>query len=501
MNNDLRVIIIEDSADDMLLIERELKQAGYHPDVQGVEAAEGLRRALEQSKWDLVIADYAMPHFDGLTALKVVREYDAELPFILISGKIGEETAVEVLKAGAHNYIMKDRIKLLGAAVNQSLQDASCQRQAREFERINRVLARAVEQSPVSILITDTNGNIQHVNPKLCDLTGYSPDDLIGCNPRIFKSGDTDPAVYQQLWESLLAGRTWHGVFHNRKKDGSLFWEEATMAPVRDDHGQIIQFVAVKEDISEKIRLEEALQLSHEDALCAHQAKLRFLNILSHELRTPLNAILGALQLSELDQAYDAEMTLNAKTALFSMLEMIDSILKASRIESGRENFSQEPLNLEQLLTAIGRLFTVAANNRHLALRMSLADNLPRLIQGDAAHLQQVLVHLVNNAIKFTEKGSVEVRIKRESRPHSDKHLLLIEVQDTGVGIDPEKQRLVFGLFTQADDSSTRAFGGIGLGLHLTKRLVELMGGTISLQSEVGKGSTFSVRLPLTASL
>ena len=222
---------------------------------------------------------------------------------------------------------------------------------------------------------------------------------------------------------------------------------------------------------------------------------------MSHELRTPLNAILGALQLSELDQSYDAEMTLNAKTVLFSMLEMIDSILKASRIESGRENFSQEPLNLEQLLTAIGRLFTVAANNRRLALRMSLADNLPRLIQGDAAHLQQVLVHLVNNAIKFTEKGSVEVRIKRESRPHSDKHLLLIEVQDTGVGIDPEKQRLVFGLFTQADDSSTRAFGGIGLGLHLTKRLVELMGGTISLQSEVGKGSTFSVRLPLTASL
>lgn len=228
----------------------------------------------------------------------------------------------------------------------------------------------------------------------------------------------------------------------------------------------------------------------------ANQAKIRFLHIVSHELRTPLNIILGALQLSELDQAFDPKMTMEAKTALFSMLEMIDNILELSRIEKADEHFRQGPLNLEQLLAAMGRLFAVAAHNKGLSLRMSLSDDLPRQIITDASHLQQILVHLINNAIKFTEQGSVTVRLKKESGSLPDRPLLKLEVQDTGIGITPDKHQVVFGLFTQADDSDARLYGGIGLGLTLTKRLVELMGGTISAQSTVGTGSTFTVTLP-----
>lgn len=498
MTTALRVLIVEDCVDDAFLIERELHKADFTVASHRVETAEELQQALANQPWDVVIADYSMPHFDGMSALRLVKAFDEALPFILISGKICVETAVEVLKAGAHNYIMKDKIRLLGPAVGQALQDAACQRQAWALDRTNRTLARAVEQSPVSILITDTNGNIQHVNPKLCSLTGYSSEELIGKKPCIFKSGETSPTVYCELWNTLLDGREWRGVFRNRKKDGSLFWEKAVIAPVRDDGGQIIQFVGVKEDITERVEMEQQLKQTREEAECARQAKLRFLQIMSHELRTPLNAILGALQLSELDQAYDAEMTAYAKISLFSMLDTIDNILEASRIESAEKIFKQGPVQLEQLLATLGRLFSVAAQNKGLRLRMSLTGDLPRQIVTDGVHLQQVLVHLLNNAIKFTTAGTVDLSLGRESASLGNSAWLKIEVQDTGIGIKLEDQHVIFDLFSQADDTTTRRFGGSGLGLYLTKRLVELMGGTITLQSTPGVGSTFTVRLPLT---
>ncbi|QOX78971.1 response regulator [Trichlorobacter lovleyi] len=242
---------------------------------------------------------------------------------------------------------------------------------------------------------------------------------------------------------------------------------------------------------------EQELLAAREAADCANRAKMRFLRTMSHELRTPLNIILGALQLSELDQAYDARMTAEAKTALFSMLDMIDNILEASRLESPGANFVQEPLQLEQLATTVSRLFSNAAQSKGLALRLSLADDLQRRIVADGVHLQQILVHLVSNAIKFTEHGSVEVRLKQETGTSADQPLLKIEVQDTGIGIEPDQQQRIFDLFTQLDDSDSRPYGGIGLGLTLTKRLVELMGGTINLQSSVGAGTTITVRLPM----
>lgn len=245
---------------------------------------------------------------------------------------------------------------------------------------------------------------------------------------------------------------------------------------------------------------QELLQ-AYEKAECASQAKLRFLHIMSHELRTPLNVILGTLQLLEIEKRYDVKMTTTAKTALFSLVEMIDNLLEASRIETAEHSFNQGVLKLEQLLLTLNRLFTLAAQNKGLQLRMVLSDTLPREIVVDSTRLQQIVVHLVNNAIKFTEQGEVLISLSREEGKRPDHPLLKIDVYDTGPGVDRERQRDIFNLFTQANDTDTRPHGGTGVGLFLTKRLVELMGGTISLQSTVGSGSTFTVRLPLVAAL
>lgn len=245
------------------------------------------------------------------------------------------------------------------------------------------------------------------------------------------------------------------------------------------------------------LQREQELLAAREAADCANRAKMRFLRTMSHELRTPLNAILGALQLSELDQAYDAGMTAEAKTALFSMLDMIDNILEASRLESPEPHFVQEPLQLEQLMTTVSRLFSGAAQSKGLALRLSLADDLQRRIVADGVHLQQIMAHLVSNAIKFTEQGSVEVRLKQEDGASAERPILRIEVQDTGIGIEPDQQQRIFELFTQLDDSDSRPYGGIGLGLTLTKRLAELMGGSISVTSQPGEGTLVTVCLPM----
>lgn len=238
------------------------------------------------------------------------------------------------------------------------------------------------------------------------------------------------------------------------------------------------------------------LQHLREEAECASRAKMRFLQIMSHELRTPLNVILGSLQLSEYERAYDPEMVKHAKQAVYSMLDIIDNILEASRIEAAEPNLVLNCVNLATLLATLTKLFAVAAQNKGLNLHFSLASDLPEEIQTDSIRLKQIMVHLLNNAIKFTAQGTVDVRLSQELGSTPERHLLKIEVEDTGIGITVDKQKMVFEYFTQGDDSNTRKHGGVGLGLSLTKRLVELMGGTISLQSDPEVGSIFTVRLP-----
>lgn len=244
-------------------------------------------------------------------------------------------------------------------------------------------------------------------------------------------------------------------------------------------------------------RREKELLLAREAAECANRSKMRFLSIMSHELRTPLNAIIGALQLAELEKSGNEFMTQAAKNAVFSMVGMIDNILEMSRIESAQFTASPTPVDLRDLADAVAKLFSYAAESKGIQLNVTVADNLPPLVTADSGHLRQILVHLMSNAIKFTEQGGIDLRLTAEETSIPEKTILRIAVQDSGIGIDPVNHRAIFDLFTQLDDSHTRPYDGIGLGLTLTKRLVELMGGSISVESRLGKGSTFTLLLPL----
>ena len=256
----LQVLIVEDSPTDAELLVRELQRFGYLVTYKRVETARTLREALDQPGWDIVLSDYAMPHFTGLKALELVKTSGLDLPFLLVSGTVGEDVAVEAMRAGAQDYLGKDRLARLAPAVARELREAEVRRARRQSEDQVRQLSHAVQQAPVSIVITDTEGKIEYVNPKFTEITGYTMEEVRGQNPRILKSGETPAEEYQKLWAAIAAGHEWRGEFHNRKKNGELFWESVSISPIRDAAGKITHYLAAKEDITERKRAEEKIR-------------------------------------------------------------------------------------------------------------------------------------------------------------------------------------------------------------------------------------------------
>lgn len=360
-------------------------------------------------------------------------------------------------------------------------------------EEQNRKIFKAVEQSPASIMITDAEGRIEYVNPKFTELTEYSFEEAKGSTPSILKSGNTDDAVYRSLWDTILAGNEWHGEFLNRKKSGGSYWESVVVSPVKNSAGEITNFVGIKEDITDKKRVMKELEAARLTAESATEAKSIFLANMSHEIRTPLNAIIG---LSDL--ALKTELTLKqadyirkVKNAGASLLSIVNDILDFSKVEAGKIELENIEFELDSVLENIVTVVFQKAEEKGLEFLLHVASDVPAVIKGDPLRLGQVLINLVNNAIKFTEEGEVELSV-RLIRKIDDKAEIAFAVRDTGVGLFEEQKNRLFAAFAQADGTTTRKYGGTGLGLSISRKLTELMGGSIKVESEYGKGSTFS---------
>ena len=380
----------------------------------------------------------------------------------------------------------------------------------RTAEEQLRKLWLAVEQSPNSIVITDTEARIEYVNQAFVDSTGYSREDALGQNPRLLDSGQTPKNTHRELWAALARGETWEGEFINRRRDGSLYTESARISPVRQPSGQITHYLAVKEDITERKQataeleryrhhLEELvaertaeLAASRDAAEAASRAKSAFLANMSHEIRTPLNAIVGLTYLLRRRiVAPEAQRQLGKVTeAANHLLTLINDILDISKIEAGKLTLNQAEFDLTSLLERVTALFWDKAAERRLEVVYDIDPELTGIFVGDPVRLGQVLLNLVGNAVKFTESGYVLVRMQRQAEG-GDTLWLRCEVRDTGIGIHPDDQNRLFAAFEQADSSTTRRYGGTGLGLAISRRLVHLMGGDIGVTSALGRGSTF----------
>lgn len=253
----LHALIVEDSENDTLLLVDYLENAGFHLDWLRVDTEQALRSALERP-WDIVFSDYSMPRFNGARALNILKQHDPDIPFIFVSGTIGEVTAVDGMKAGAQDYVMKGNLIRLIPAVHRELAEAGLRRERREAEQTVRKLSLVVEQAADSVFITDFEGTIQYVNPAFERLTGYSAAEAVGRTPALVKSGWHDDAFYKRMWETILAGHTFQDVVVNCRKDRTRFYEEKVITPLLDSEKRISHFVSTGRDVTERVHNEEA---------------------------------------------------------------------------------------------------------------------------------------------------------------------------------------------------------------------------------------------------
>ena len=370
-------------------------------------------------------------------------------------------------------------------------------------------LTQAVEQSPESVVITDLQGKIEYVNAFFVENSGYSFEEAVGKNPLILQSGKTPAERYLAMWAALMAGNSWQGEFVNRRKDGSEYVEFVKIAPIRQPDGQVSNYLAVQQDITEKKRIGSELDAHrhHLEQLVASRtseltearqradeanlAKSTFLANMSHEIRTPLNAITGMAYLIRRDGLPPEQMARLDKLEASGkhLLETINAVLDLSKIEAGKMVLEQTPFNLSNVIEIVLDISAGRAASKQLQLLSELPAK-PLCLIGDSTRLQQALLNFVGNAIKFTEAGSVCLRVSPlESEPSGIK--LRFEVLDTGIGIAPEAIGRLFNAFEQADSSTTRRYGGSGLGLVISKKIAEAMGGEAGVYSTPGVGSTF----------
>jgi PAS domain S-box-containing protein len=367
----------------------------------------------------------------------------------------------------------------------------------RNAEMEMRKLSTAVKASPTSIVITDRDARIEYANPKFFKLTGYTEAELLGQNPRVISAGSTPKETYTELWATLLAGREWNGEFLNRKKNGELFWEHASISPVKDAKGTITNYIAVKLDITDQKLAQREIERMRDAAVELARMKSEFLANMSHEIRTPMNAIIGmtGLLLDTPLNPLQRDYVKTVNSAGESLLDIINDILDFSKMESGRLAIEKLDFDLNETVESTADLLAPRAQEKHIELAYLLQQDLPPALRGDQGRLRQILLNLLGNAVKFTETGEVVLTVAKEAET-SESITVKFSVKDTGIGIPAEAQKNLFQVFTQADASTTRKYGGTGLGLSISKKLVELMGGRIGLESAQGKGSTFWFTLP-----
>ncbi len=618
----LKVLLLEDNPNDAELIQIELiTSLDYDFEFKRVETKPDFVKNIHEFAPQLILSDYSLPQYNGFDAIKDLQCSGSKIPIIIVTGSLSEELAAESIKAGAWDYVVKERLVRLPVAVKNVLQlkDEKFKQQQAQLQL--QILSNAVNHAPSSIIITDQTGNIQYVNPKFEQVTGYTANEVIGKNPSILNSGYQPKEFYDDMWETLNAGNEWTGLFKNRKKNGEEIWENASISSIKNKKGDIQHFVAVKEDITDKVLMQEALEenelkyrslvedindvlfeldidgfytyispvitgltgfpqqeyignhildfvhpadlskvkkdfndlkddkkypseyrmvkndgtfiwirssskliyktdtligirgiahniskykefeteliQSKEKAEESDRLKSAFLTTMSHELRTPLNGIIGFGQLiNESTQDEDTkEYSEIISKSGHRLLGIIEDMFDISIIESGEVTIEEEKECIKELINTIFE-FTKQElkeeNKTNIEAKMDFDPVLNSFcLESDIAKLKQVFTKIVKNAIKFTKTGSICIGAFLDKDEEINFY-----VKDTGIGIANDKKHLVFERFIQLDDSNTREFGGVGLGMHLSAKIMELLNGKIWFESDEGRGTTFFFTVP-----
>ena len=458
---------------------------------------------------------YLFKHLPAAEYLRMQRErYWNFMLLVLLTLAAASVIYMAVLQGRRRKYqILQAELELDVAATSEARLREQVERRTVQLRELNETLEEKVEQRTrelqeqhqelerlklaidehAIVSIADADGNIIHANDQFCEISGFTRGELIGKNHRIVKSDEHSPAFYREMWNTITNGQVWHGEVKNFRKGGEgHYWVRATIVPFMDEAGKPVKYVSIRTDLTHIKSIEAELIRAKETAEAATEAKSDFLASMSHELRTPLSSIIGNSDLlAELvEDPQQSSLVRSIEVAGRSQLALVNDILDMSKIESGKFTIDEVPYDLTLFVGDIQQIFAIRAQDAGLRLVINQHVQPEFQLVGDNQRIGQILINLLGNAIKFTERGVVEMRILREGGQ------LLFQVQDSGIGMSPEVQARLFQRFEQADQSTSRRFGGSGLGLYISYNLAELMGGEITVESEEGVGSTFTVTLP-----
>ncbi|MHB9106396.1 MAG: sensor histidine kinase [Armatimonadota bacterium] len=502
MNEPLRVLLIEDSDDDAVLLQAALEEGGLAVDVTRVQTEAELQDALTRP-WDVVVSDFRLPRFDGLAALRMVRAADADVPFILVSGAIGEEIAVEVMRAGAVDFVLKDHLLRLAPAVRRELKDAENRRERRRAEQererlLDEVQRRAAELTATfdsiadGLIIFDMEGKLLYLNTTAERILEYTSEDRVLSSEarmhkiRMFNQNDI-PLPYQETPPyRAIQGETVRSEVVVIHRGNRAFWLSMSAAPILLPSGARVGSVLTFTDITALHELQDR--------------ERRYLYTLAHNLRAPATLISGnlelLLELQPPDEPY-RHLVEALRRGLYRMNTMIDDFYLVTRLEEGEISLHPTRVELESCLRELLQRFSLVLDTARITL--DIPPDLPP-VRADHDLLETILLNLLQNALKFSAPETpVRVAARRQNGE------IAVSITDQGIGIAPEDLPHIFDRFYRVGRMSKAE--GTGLGLYITRRLVEAhavpsadgtatVGGRITVDSVAGKGSTFTFTLP-----
>lgn len=508
-NTKLKILSLEDSIFDFELIRHQLINSGFNFNIDRVDTEKDFSTHIRENKYDIILADFNLPGYDSFGALYLCNEVCPDVPFICVSGSIGEEKAIELLKLGAVDYVIKDRPERLPFAIKRALEEAEESKNLKIAEdallQSERNFRNSISESPLGIRIATIEGKTIYANKSFLNIYEFKSLEEFSKTPSINRY---TPESYKQHLERKKIRKAGQDVYDYElsilRKNGEIRHIKVARSEVL--WNGFIHFQIINQDITDEKRLTLDLISAKNKAEESDRLKSAFLANISHEIRTPMNGILGFAGLLKepgiSDENQQQYINIIEKSGQ-RMLNIINDIVEISRIETGELQAFLTETNINEQLEYIYNIFKSEVEQKNLKLNIkNNPESEESIVKTDREKITSIFSYLIKNALKFTQTGSIEFGYCKRKTCVNDLENYELEffVKDTGIGIHDEQKEIIFERFRQGSELLSRNYDGAGLGLSISKAYVEVLGGKMWVESKLGFGSTFYFTIPYSLS-